>query len=190
MAQNALSHPHQYARLIEEWDRDGRHFVMRTACWDDLEPYAVMQRELYRERVMASTRNADTAMAGKMLNDRLVQDATGTGLLVVVETDSRIVAEGTLSPSNGDGAITLGLLVLKDFRNVGIGRRLMAALEPEAKRLRKRRIDLTVWSVNDQACHLYIGMGYREIGRLPDWIRSDLATDGVSDLLWMLKDLQ
>jgi len=162
MAAQTPNHPHQYARVIEEWDRDGRHFVMRTACWDDLESYGAMQRELYQERVMANPRNADTGMAGKMLSDRLVQDATCTGLLVVVDTDARIVAEGTLSPSNGDGSITLGLLVLDGYRDVGIGRRLMAALEPEAKRLGKRRIDLTVWRANERACRLYSSMGYRD----------------------------
>ncbi|MBT3377927.1 MAG: GNAT family N-acetyltransferase [Lentisphaerae bacterium] len=184
-ASDHSTHP----RLLEEWHRDDRRVVMRTACWDDLESYAAMHRELYRERVMASTYNADTAMAGKMLSDRLVQDATGTGLLVVVSSDSQIVAEGTLSPSNGDGSITLGLLVLKDYRHMGIGKRLMAALEPEARRLGKSRIDLTVWRANENACRLYAAMGYREVGCLPDWVRSDLAATGKSDLLWLLKDL-
>lgn len=179
----------EYGRVIEEWDRDGRRFVMRTACWDDLESYGAMHRELYQERVMACPRNADTKVAGEMLGQRLTQDATGTGLLLVVVADGRIVAEGTLSPSNGDGSITLGLLVLEEYRDLGLGRRLMAALEAEARRLGKRRIDLTVWGANDRAYHLYSAMGYREMGRFPDWHRSDLSPTGVSDLIWMLKDL-
>ena len=104
-------------------------------------------------------------------------------------TDGRIVGEGTLQRSNGDGSITLGLLILKDFRDKGIGRRLMGALEGEARRLGRRRIDLTVWSANERGYHLYTSMDYREIGRFPDWVRSDLAPGGTSDLVWMLKDL-
>jgi len=163
---------------------------MRTACWDDLESYAAMHRALYQEGVMASPRNADTRVAGEMLGQRLTQAATGTGLLVLIEVGGQIVAEGTLSPSNGDGSITLGLLVRQEYRDMGIGRRLMATLEEEAKRLGKRRVDLTVWSANDRAYHLYTDMGYREIGRFPDWIRSDLAPSGTTDLVWMVKDVQ
>lgn len=51
------------------------------------------------------------------------------------------------------------------------------------------RVDLTVWSANERGYHLYTSMGYREIGRFPDWIRSDLTPGGTSDLVWMLKDL-
>ena len=176
-------------RLIEEWSSGGSDLVMRTAQWSDLESYGAMQRELFEERVMAAPQNADTRKAGEMLGKRLTDMACDTGLLLVVEAEGRIVAEGTLSPSNGDGSITLGLLVLKQFRDRGIGRRLMIALEAEARRLGKRRIDLTVWSTNDRAYHLYTSMGYREMARFPDWIRSDIAASGVSDLLWMLKDI-
>ena len=189
MTSNEQTQDPDYGRVIEEWDRDGRHFVMRTACWDDLESYGAMHRELYQERVMACPRNADTKVAGEMLGQRLTQDATGTGLLVVVVADDRIVAEGTLSPSSGDGSITLGLLVLREYRDAGIGRRLMTALEVEARRLGKRRIDLTVWGANDCAYHLYSDIGYREMGRFPDWHRSDLSPTGVPDLIWMLRDL-
>ena len=176
-------------RLIEQWSVDGREFAMRTARWCDLVPYGAMHRELYQERVMASPRNADTRVAGEELGRRLTDMACGVGVLLVVETDGRIVGEGTLQRSNGDSSITLGLLILKDFRDKGIGRRLMGALEGEARRLGKRRIDLTVWSANDRGYHLYTSMGYREIGRFPDWIRSDIAPGGTSDLVWMLKDL-
>ena len=176
-------------RLIEQWSVDGGEYVMRTARWSDLASYGAMHRELYKEQVMASPKNADTRVAGEALGRRLTDMACGVGVLLVVETDGRIVGEGTLQRSNGDGSITLGLLILKDFRDKGIGRRLMGALEGEARRLGKWRIDLTVWSANERGYHLYTSMGYREIGRFPDWIRSDLAPRGTSDLVWMLKDL-
>lgn len=176
-------------RLVERWSAGGHDFVMRTARWSDLDSYGAMQRELYREGVMAGSRNADTRIAGEMLGKRLTDMACDVGVLLLVETDGRIVAEGTLQPSHGDDSITLGLLVLKEFRDRGIGRRLMIALESEARRLGKRRIDLTVWGANKRAYHLYTSLGYREMGRFPDWIRSDLAPEGISDHVWMLKDL-
>ena len=177
-------------RILERWQNAGKQFTIRTARWSDLDGYAAMHRALYQERVMASTWDADTRVAAELLSKRLIQAATDTGLLLLVEADSQIVAEGTLSPSNGDGSITLGLLILKEYRNMGIGRRLMLALEHEARRLGKRRMDLTVWGANPAAVHLYQDVGYREMARFPDWIRSDLAPGGVSDLVWMLKELE
>ncbi len=177
-------------RLIEQWRADNRDFVMRTARWSDLESYGAMHRELYRERVMASPRNADTRLAGEMLGARFTDMACGVGVLLVVESDHRIVAEGTLQRSSGDGSTTLGLLVLKEYRDRGIGRRLVVALETEARRLGKARVDLTVWGANYRAYHLYADLGYREMGRFPDWHRSDLAPEGTSDLVWMIKDLE
>ena len=66
-------------RLIEQWSVDGREFVMRTARWSDLMPYGAMHQELYRERVMASPRNADTRVAGEELGRRLTDRACGAG---------------------------------------------------------------------------------------------------------------
>ncbi len=176
-------------RPSEQWRVASTGFAMRPARWCDVELYAAMQRELHEEGVMAAPRNADTRVACEMIGKRLTDMACGTGILLVVEADGRIVAEGTLQRSNGDGSITLGLLVLKAYRDKGIGRRLMVALESEAARLGRRRIDLTVWGANDRALHLYTSMGYREMGRFPDWNRSDLAPGGLSDHIWMIKDL-
>ena len=175
--------------LVEQWRADNRDFVMRRARWSDVESYGAMHRELYQERIMASPRNADTRLAGEMLGARFTDMACGVGVLLLVEADDRIVAEGTLQRSSGDGSITLWLLVLKAYRDKGIGRRLVTALETEARRLGKRRVDLTVWGANDRAYHLYTDMGYREMGRFPDWHRSDLAPEGISDHVWMIKDL-
>ncbi|MBI3945252.1 MAG: GNAT family N-acetyltransferase [Armatimonadetes bacterium] len=181
--------PTDEGRFVEEWERDGRRITIRTARWSDLDSYAEMHRTLYQERVMAAPRNADMRVGGELLGKMLTHDAAGTGILLVAEADGRIVAEGTLTPSHGDRSITLGLLVLREYRDMGIGRRLMRALEVEARRLGKERMDLTVWSANPRAYHLYTSMGYREMGRFPRWIRSDLAPTGISDLVWMIKDL-
>ena len=176
-------------RLIQEWIHEDRRFVMHMARWSDLASYAAMHRELHQERVMASPCSGELPRAGELLSKRLIQADTGTGGMMLVEADGRVVAEGTLTPSNGDGSITLGLLVLDGYRDLGLGRRLMLALEDEARRLGNRRLDLTVWGANDRAYHLYTDMGYREMGRFPDWIKSDLSPTGKSDLIWMVKDL-
>lgn len=176
-------------RANERWRVGDTDLAIRPVTWSDVESYGAMHRELFEERVMACPRNADTRQSCEMIGKALTGMACGTGILLLVEADGRIVAEGTLQRSNGDGSITLGLLVLKAYRDKGIGRRLMIALEDEARRLGRRRIDLTVWGANDRAYYLYSSMGYREMGRFPDWHCSDLAPDGFSDLVWMIKEI-
>lgn len=176
-------------RIVDAWDHNGQRIVLRTARWADLDGYAALHRALHHERVMAATLDPDTRRACEMLAQRLTQAATGTGLLLVAEVNGRIVGEGTLSPSSGAGSITLGILIQKEFRRRGIGRRMMLALEAEARRMGRERIDLTVWSANEPAIRLYQSLGYHEVGRFPDWIRSDLAPGGSCDLIWMVKYL-
>jgi ribosomal protein S18 acetylase RimI-like enzyme len=176
-------------RVIESWNSGGKQLAIRSARWADLEGYAAMHRALHKERVMATTYDADNRLAGRLLGERLTLAATGEGILLLAEAVGQIVGEGLLSPAHGDGYITLGILVHKEYRGQGVGRRLMRAMEGEARRLGKRRICLTVWSANLRALSLYTSLGYREMGRFPDWIRSDLAPGGVCDLLWMWKAL-
>ncbi|MBI3946788.1 MAG: GNAT family N-acetyltransferase [Armatimonadetes bacterium] len=181
-------------RVVEEWRQEGKSMVIRTPRWSDLEGYTALQKALYDEKVMVGPRNAppdaNLRTGGDLLGKRLTNMASRVGVSLLAEADGRIVAEGTLTPTDGDGFIMLNLLILKDYHTEETGRRLMRALEEETRRLGKRRTCLTVWSANTPAYTLYTSLGYRDIVRLPDWVRSDLVPEGVCDLVWMMKDLR
>ena len=58
--------------------------------------------------------------------------------------------------------------IAPNARGLGLGRRLLAELEREARRRRFRRIRLDTNGTLDEALHLYRSSGYREIARFND----------------------
>jgi RimJ/RimL family protein N-acetyltransferase len=65
---------------------------------------------------------------------------------------------------------TVGLGIADHAQNRGLGRRLMAALVDEARRLGKPGLDLTVWKTNPRAQRVYLGAGYRITGETPNGV--------------------
>ncbi|MBP1851102.1 GNAT family N-acetyltransferase [Rhizobium halophytocola] len=73
------------------------------------------------------------------------------------------------------------LAVDKDARNLGIGAKLLAAAETEARRLGLAGVYLDTFSF--QAPRFYARQGYREIGRLP-------SVAGAPERIWFAKPFE
>lgn len=58
----------------------------------------------------------------------------------------------------------LGIIIRKEFRNLGLGKRLMEFAMNEAKKNGKRKIVLGTLISNTAAIHLYENLGFRRIG--------------------------
>ena len=64
---------------------------------------------------------------------------------------------------------SLGILVRKEYRDLGIGRSLIDFAIREAKRLyNKEKIILSCFSSNERGLHLYETMGFKKIGARKD----------------------
>ncbi|MBD3340329.1 MAG: GNAT family N-acetyltransferase, partial [Candidatus Lokiarchaeota archaeon] len=60
---------------------------------------------------------------------------------------------------------TLGIIVKREYRDMGIGKELIDAAIWEAKKLNnKEKIILSCFSTNKRARHLYKKMGFNEVG--------------------------
>jgi ribosomal protein S18 acetylase RimI-like enzyme len=92
-------------------------------------------------------------------------------VLVLALPNERLVAVGAVDfrPDPGAGVLTM-LSVHEHLQSLGLGTRLIAALE---KRVRKRglhRVQLSVEHDNPRALALYRRLGYREVGsRVESW---------------------
>lgn len=92
-------------------------------------------------------------------------------VLVIALANQRLVAVGAVDfrPEPGTGVLTM-LSVHEHLQSLGLGTRLIAALE---KRVRKRgldRVQLGVEHDNPRALALYRRLGYREVGsRVESW---------------------
>ena len=175
-------------RVLSKFVVGGKSVVFRYPRSGDLDAFIEMHRTLTEEQVMARRLRLDRSSGELMLNDILDKLGEDRHSYVLVEADGRMVGEGFLAIASNQGSCDVGIALVGAERNLGIGTRLMCLLEQEARRLRFRRMSLTVWSANSSAVHVYEKAGYRECGRRPNWIKMDCGE--LCDLVEMVKVLE
>ena len=96
-----------------------------------------------------------------------------TTLMLVVEMDGRIIASGTiirLGKIKMHHRGNVAIAVLKEFWNLGIGKKILICLEGFAKDLGLSQIELDYYSGNKRARALYDKIGFIETGKTPNAI--------------------
>ena len=92
-------------------------------------------------------------------------------LVVIALANGRLVAIGAVDfrPDPEAGVLTM-ISVHERFQSLGLGTRLVAALEERVRRAGRQRSRLTVEHDNPRAAALYRRLGYRETGsRVESW---------------------
>jgi RimJ/RimL family protein N-acetyltransferase len=171
--------------VLETFRAGGMETVFRCPCAGDLDAFIEMHRQLAREQVMARRLTLDRESGSRLLAEILASVSEGRRAYLLVEQGGFLVGEGFTASCSGRGYCEVGLALVRRARGLGIGTRMMRALEREAGRMGFRRLFLTVWSANPAALHVYAKAGYRECGRRPGWILTDSGE--VCDLVEMHK---
>lgn len=113
-----------------------------------------------------------------------------TTLMLVVEMEGRLIASGTiirLAKSKMRHRGNVALAVLKEFWNLGIGKKILISLESYAKELCLSQIELDYYSGNNRARALYDKIGFVETGKTPNAI---ILKDGRAyDSIKMVKSI-
>lgn len=175
-------------RLIHKEEVDGQDVVFRYPRWRDLPQFIKMRQAFHREQIMAAPERTDRAVGCKRLSDILARMETGRARWLFVFLDGKLAGQGQVDIHSARLYATIGLALAREARGRGIGRLMMTLLEDEALKLKRDRLYLTVWSRNPPAYHLYKNLGYREIGRMPDWVPTRDGK-GYSDMVHMIKNI-
>lgn len=107
-------------------------------------------------------------------------------ILYVIEVDGRIIASigATISKvAERSHICEFGMTVLKEFRNQGIGRKLIQKLLEWTENRDVLIVELYVFSINTHAIHLYSDLGFLEDGRVKNGIK--LRNGEYCDLIHM-----
>lgn len=80
-----------------------------------------------------------------------------------------------------------GIAILQEFTGLGIGRRMMAAIERESKHIGLRILELSVFGGNKIAQKFYKKMGFKKVGKIPRAIK---IRKGFDDEIIMYKVLK
>ena len=178
-------------KVIKTVQNNGETIIFRYPRWQDVPAYVEMCNILHHERVMAYHAETDFAKGCEMLSNILVGLETGRRSHLLMETNGQIIGEGSIQIGAAHKTGTLGIKIIGKYRRRGLGTEMMYLLETEARKLGLRRIYLTVWALNDAAIQLYRKVGYREVGRLPDWhsMKDEAGNQIYSDRIDMIKEI-
>jgi DNA-binding MarR family transcriptional regulator/N-acetylglutamate synthase-like GNAT family acetyltransferase len=148
-----------------------RSAAVRFERTDPTSPEAAWCLERYFEELDARFEEGfDTSLS-------LVTGADGcrppAGAFLVATVDGRPVACGGLKVVGGDTAYLKRMWVDGTVRGLGLGRRLLDALEREARSLGCRRVQLETNRALTEAIRLYETSGYRRVDAFNDELYAD-----------------
>jgi putative acetyltransferase len=102
----------------------------------------------------------------------LTQVTEGAGAFLIAYDDQTPVGCGAVRRLDADTAELKRMYVAPSHRGRGVGRRLIAALEQEARTLGVSRIVLETGARLDRAIAMYTGMGYAPIPLFGEYLSS------------------
>ncbi len=103
----------------------------------------------------------------------------------IAERDERLVGHSILSVVKGECHL-LNVCIIPEFQDGGLGRCLVEHMLERARHLAARTIFLEVRPSNPAAYHLYISMGFNEVGTRTGYYP---AKSGREDAVIMAKEL-
>ena len=150
--------------------------VLRDPEMEDVDDMLEFINSLTEEDVDISTTKKYTRQEEKKyLRDLLRRIERGSMLSVVVEVNGKVVGNSSVTrrkEETDSHVAELGIAISKDYRNFGIGKRLMDALIKTAKRKWKTKVvKLSCYETNKHAQHVYRKLGFRKTGRIPKGIK-------------------
>ncbi len=94
-------------------------------------------------------------------------------MFIVVRVNNELIGGASLEPREGKASHVghFGIYLKKEFRNLGIGTRLIGKIIEVARQKNFETIQLYVFASNEQAIHTYKKFGFQEVGRIKNGIK-------------------
>jgi GNAT superfamily N-acetyltransferase len=171
------------ALRVERFDGDNWEQAMRAASWKAAGPRVDVGREPIASSVAGVLIAALNAELSRMYPEEganhfrldAAEVEEGRGAFLVARVDGAPAGCGALRRVDGETGEIKRMYVAPAFRGRGIGARLLAALEAEARRLRLARIVLETGTRQADALGLYRGAGYAVIPAFGEYVGSPLS---------------
>jgi RimJ/RimL family protein N-acetyltransferase len=164
----------QYGRIFHTFTtKDGQEVILRSLKWEDLDDCLTLINTLIEEQadiILGDPINRDAEI--EWLSTRLAAIEKGEFVHVVAEVDKRMIANSELHIKTGlrSHVGDMGIIVLKEYRDIGIGTEMLTQLIAQARKRGLKILTLGVFETNKRAKHVYEKLGFRECGRIPSEI--------------------
>lgn len=161
----------QYGQIVHTFTaKDGQQVILRTPKREDLDDFVTLINSLINERAdilleVPVTRNAEI----DWLSQKLAAIEKGEVIQIVAEINDHVIATTDVTIKTGARTHVgdIGIIILKDFRDVGIGTEMLKQLLAQAQEQGIKIVTLSVFETNTRAQHVYEKLGFHECGRIP-----------------------
>lgn len=150
---------------------DGRKATLDWLKKEDIPEVVETLNEVIKESRYLFMNNQITDMETEI---QWFERGTREGMLyLTARVDGRLVGGASIHPQTEKHAhvASYGIFIGKNYRNVGLGTKLTRELIEIAKTKGVEILQLSVYSTNERAFHLYRKFGFKEAGRLTHGIK-------------------
>ena len=156
--------------------RDGREVILRTPRWEDLDDLMEFINSLVDEGAdIGRNEKVTREQEADWLGRRLTLLEKGEELSLVAEVDGKVVANSEITRHGGYSRHVggLGIGIKKGYQDIGIGTEMLKALIAQAEKMGLKMLNLSAFSTNKRAIHVYEKAGFKETGRRPKFFYKD-----------------
>ncbi|MDH7564501.1 MAG: GNAT family protein [Candidatus Bathyarchaeota archaeon] len=159
-------------RILKSFTAEnGRHVVLRTPKWEDLDDLLELINSLVEEkadiiRTEKVSRDDEVGWLAGALT-RLEKDET---FYVVAEVDGQVVGNSEVARAVGGyerHVGVLGIAIKNGYRDIGIGTEMMKMLIEQSKTMGLKVLVLNAFATNKRAIHVYEKAGFVRTGIVP-----------------------
>jgi RimJ/RimL family protein N-acetyltransferase len=154
--------------------RDGRKVTLRAPKWGDLDDMLNFINSLVAEKAMILMNEMQTRDSEIDWMNRLLSGVEKDKMVAVVaEVEGSFAGSCEITPKRGYSSHlgTLGISLMAEYRNAGIGQEMMLEAEEKVKNLGVEVVDLEVFETNTRAIHTYEKVGYKITGKIPEALK-------------------
>ncbi|MFH1234726.1 MAG: GNAT family N-acetyltransferase [Candidatus Diapherotrites archaeon] len=153
--------------------KNGFKATIRAATSDDLGPLKKFINELVGEGALIGfDRRIKNENDLEVIQKELEKANRGDSIFWVAESEGKMIArvKAEKMPFSERNNVELSIYIAKDFRGAGLGKKMFEMLIEKAKQdLEPKNIYLSVFTKNKPAISLYKSLGFKVIGKFPQW---------------------
>lgn len=135
---------------------------VREARPSDAEPFAHVVARVAEEGSIAAEPPVDVEARAAKARELLAAD--GPDALWVLEESGNVVGATGVHSTHARGVLSLGMMVLAEFRGRGGGRALLETAVHHARESGAHKLELELWPDNARAAALYASAGFQVEG--------------------------
>jgi len=174
-------------------NKDGLEFVVRSAKAKDAASVRILAKGIMCEMEFGITEPDEyTVTDDEELAFIEKLNTSETGLALVAECEGKVIGFMDFQPKSNRRRLNhvheFGMCVEKEYRELGIGRRLLEVmLEFARQNTGIKKVALSVLANNERAIHLYKSLGFQEEGRLVRAIKiaNETYVDDIRMYIWV-----